>query len=390
MKEVILTGERPTGPLHIGHYAGALKKRVELQNTNKYDIYILIADLQALTDNFDNPKKIRDNILEVVIDNLAVGIEPSKVTFVLQSQIPALLELPILYSNLVTQARLERNPTVKQEMILRGFSKSIPVGFVNYPISQAADITAFKATTIPVGEDQLPMIEQTREIVETFNRIYKTDTLVLPKAVLPDNLVCKRIPGTDGNAKMGKSLGNCIYLKDSEEEVRKKIMSMYTDPNHIRVDDPGNVTNNTVFKYLEAFCCDEDFEKYLPEYKNLDELKAHYERGGVGDVLIKKFLNNIMQELLTPIRERRKYYEEHKEEVYQMLLKDTEKAIEVTNKTLNEVKSAIGINYFNDNEFYDNAADVKQAVSDNENIQKNARRAAYKSVPAYFAAVFKV
>lgn len=354
MKEVILTGERPTGPLHIGHYAGALKKRVELQNTNKYDIYILIADLQALTDNFSNPKKIRDNILEVVIDNLAVGIEPSKVTFVLQSQIPALLELPILYSNLVTQARLERNPTVKQEMILRGFSKSIPVGFVNYPISQAADITAFKATTIPVGEDQLPMIEQTREIVETFNRIYKTDTLVLPKAVLPDNLACKRIPGTDGNAKMGKSLGNCIYLKDSEEEVRKKIMSMYTDPNHIRVDDPGDVTNNTVFKYLDAFCCDEDFEKYLPEYKNLDELKAHYERGGVGDVLIKKFLNNIMQELLTPIRERRKYYEEHKEEVYQMLLKDTEKAIEVTNKTLNEVKSAIGINYFNDNEFYDN------------------------------------
>lgn len=354
MKEVILTGERPTGPLHIGHYAGALKKRVELQNTNKYDIYILIADLQALTDNFDNPKKIRDNILEVVIDNLAVGIEPSKVTFVLQSQIPALLELPILYSNLVTQSRLERNPTVKQEIVLRGFSKSIPVGFVNYPISQAADITAFKATTIPVGEDQLPMIEQTREIVETFNRIYKTDTLVLPKAVLPDNLVCKRIPGTDGNAKMGKSLGNCIYLKDSEEEVRKKIMSMYTDPNHIRVDDPGNVTNNTVFKYLEAFCCDEDFIKYLPEYKNLDELKAHYERGGVGDVLIKKFLNNIMQELLTPIRERRKYYEEHKEEVYQMLLNDTKKAIEVTNKTLNEVKSAIGINYFNDNEFYDN------------------------------------
>ena len=285
MKEVILTGERPTGPLHIGHYAGALKKRVELQNTNKYDIYILIADLQALTDNFDNPKKIRDNILEVVIDNLAVGIDPSKVTFVLQSQIPALLELPILYSNLVTQARLERNPTVKQEMILRGFSKSIPVGFVNYPISQAADITAFKATTVPVGEDQLPMIEQTREIVETFNRIYKTDTLVLPKAVLPDNSSCARIPGTDGNAKMGKSLGNCIYLKDSEEEVRKKIMSMYTDPNHIRVDDPGNVTNNTVFKYLEAFCCDEDFEKYLPEYKNLDELKAS------------KYLNTVLLEI---------------------------------------------------------------------------------------------
>lgn len=354
MKEVILTGERPTGPLHIGHYAGALKKRVELQNTNKYDIYILIADLQALTDNFDNPKKIRDNILEVVIDNLAVGIDPSKVTFVLQSQIPALLELPILYSNLVTQARLERNPTVKQEIVLRGFSRSLPVGFVNYPISQAADITAFKATTVPVGEDQLPMIEQTREIVETFNRIYKTDTLVLPKAVLPDNSSCARIPGTDGNAKMGKSLGNCIYLKDSEEEVRKKIMSMYTDPNHIRVDDPGDVTNNTVFKYLDAFCCDEDFVKFLPEYKNLDELKAHYERGGVGDVLIKKFLNNVMQELLAPIRERRKYYEEHKEEVYKLLEEDTKKAIEVTNKTLNEVKSAIGINYFNDKEFYDN------------------------------------
>lgn len=354
MKEVILTGERPTGSLHIGHYAGALKKRVELQNTNKYDIYILIADLQALTDNFDNPKKIRDNILEVVIDNLSVGIDPSKVTFVLQSQIPALLELPILYSNLVTQARLERNPTVKQEIVLRGFSRSLPVGFVNYPISQAADITAFKATTVPVGEDQLPMIEQTREIVETFNRIYKTDTLVLPKAVLPDNSSCARIPGTDGNAKMGKSLGNCIYLKDSEEEVRKKIMSMYTDSNHIRVDDPGDVTNNTVFKYLDAFCCDEDFEKYLSEYKNLDELKAHYERGGVGDVLIKKFLNNVMQELLAPIRERRKYYEEHKEEVYKLLEEDTKKAIEVTNKTLNEVKSAIGINYFNDKEFYDN------------------------------------
>ncbi len=353
MKEIILTGERPTGPLHIGHYVGALKKRVELQNTGNYDIYILIADLQALTDNFDNPEKIRENILEVVLDNLSVGIDPKKVTFVIQSQIPALLELPILYSNLVTQSRLERNPTVKQEMILRNFNKSIPVGFVNYPISQAADITAFKANIVPVGEDQLPMIEQTREIVESFNRIYKKDVLVMPKAILPDNKSSQRLPGTDGNAKMGKSLGNCIYLKDSEEVVKQKIMGMYTDPNHIRIEDPGSVLNNTVFTYLDAFCTDEHFEKYLPEYKNLDDLKKHYECGGVGDVLIKKFLNNIMQEILTPIRERRKYYEEHKEEIYNMLKQDTKKAIELTNITLNEVKSVIGINYFNDNTFYE-------------------------------------
>ena len=353
MKEIILTGERPTGPLHIGHYVGALKKRVELQNTGNYDIYILIADLQALTDNFDNPEKIRENILEVVLDNLSVGIDPKKVTFVIQSQIPALLELPILYSNLVTQSRLERNPTVKQEIILRNFNKSIPVGFVNYPISQAADITAFKANIVPVGEDQLPMIEQTREIVESFNRIYKKDVLVMPKAILPDNKSSQRLPGTDGNAKMGKSLGNCIYLKDSEEVVKQKIMGMYTDPNHIRIEDPGSVLNNTVFTYLDAFCTDEHFEKYLPEYKNLEDLKKHYECGGVGDVLIKKFLNNIMQEILTPIRERRKYYEEHKEEIYNMLKQDTKKAIELTNITLNEVKSVIGINYFNDNTFYE-------------------------------------
>ena len=353
MKEIILTGERPTGPLHIGHYVGALKKRVELQNTGNYDIYILIADLQALTDNFDNPEKIRENILEVVLDNLSVGIDPKKVTFVIQSQIPALLELPILYSNLVTQSRLERNPTVKQEIILRNFNKSIPVGFVNYPISQAADITAFKANIVPVGEDQLPMIEQTREIVESFNRIYKKDVLVMPKAILPDNKSSQRLPGTDGNAKMGKSLGNCIYLKDSEEVVKQKIMGMYTDPNHIRIEDPGSVLNNTVFTYLDVFCTDEHFEKYLPEYKNLDDLKKHYECGGVGDVLIKKFLNNIMQEILTPIRERRKYYEEHKEEIYNMLKQDTKKAIELTNITLNEVKSIIGINYFNDNTFYE-------------------------------------
>ena len=353
-KYITLTGDRPTGPLHIGHYVGSLRKRVEIQNSGNYNQFVMIADLQALTDNADNPEKIRENVMEVMLDYLAVGLEPDKTTFLLQSEIPALYELPMLYSNLVTVARLQRNPTIKNEIKLRNFENNLPVGFFTYPISQAADITAFGAKYVPVGDDQLPMIEQTREIVETFNRIYKTDTLVLPKAVLPDNLACKRIPGTDGNAKMGKSLGNCIYLKDSEEEVRKKIMSMYTDPNHIRVDDPGDVTNNTVFKYLEAFCCDEDFEKYLPEYKNLDELKAHYERGGVGDVLIKKFLNNVMQELLAPIRERRKYYEEHKEEVYKLLEEDTKKAIEVTNKTLNEVKSAIGINYFNDKEFYDN------------------------------------
>ena len=355
MKKIILTGDRPTGRLHIGHYVGSLRNRVLLQNSGEYDeVYIMIADAQALTDNFDNPSKVRNNVIEVALDYLSVGIDPLKSNLFVQSEVSELTELTFYYMNLVTLSRLQRNPTVKNEIKLRGFETSIPVGFLNYPISQASDITAFEATCVPVGDDQLPMIEQTREIVETFNRIYKTDTLVLPKAVLPDNSSCARIPGTDGNAKMGKSLGNCIYLKDSEEEVRKKIMSMYTDPNHIRVDDPGDVTNNTVFKYLDAFCCDEDFVKFLPEYKNLDELKAHYERGGVGDVLIKKFLNNVMQELLAPIRERRKYYEEHKEEVYKLLEEDTKKAIEVTNKTLNEVKSAIGINYFNDKEFYDN------------------------------------
>lgn len=351
MKEIILTGERPTGPLHIGHYVGALRKRVELQNTDKFDIYILIADLQALTDNFDNPEKIRENILEVVIDNLAVGIDPNKVTFVVQSQIPALYELPLLYSNLVTQARLERNPTVKNEINQKNFNKSIPVGFVNYPISQAADITAFKATTVPVGDDQLPMIEQTREIVETFNRIYKKDVLVMPKAVLPDNESCHRLVGTDGNAKMGKSLGNCIYLKDSPEIIKEKIMAMYTDPNHIKVEDPGKVENNPVFIYLDAFCKEEYFSKYLPEYNNLDELKDHYSRGGLGDMKVKRFLNDVMQDVLKPIREKREYYENHKDEVFEILRRDTKKATEVTNITLNEVKSAIGINYFNDKEF---------------------------------------
>lgn len=350
MKKVILTGERPTGPLHIGHYVGSLKKRVELQDTNEYDIYILIADIQALTDNFDNPKKIRDNIMEVVLDNLAVGIDPNKCTFVVQSQIPALLELPMFYANLVTQSRLERNPTVKQEIILRGFEKSIPVGFVNYPISQAADITAFKATHVPVGIDQLPMIEQTREIVQSFNRVYK-DVLTLPEAVLPDNSNSNRLPGTDGNSKMGKSLGNCIYLKDSPEVIEKKVMSMYTDPNHINISDPGKIEGNTVFTYLDVFSNDEHFKKYLPQYKNLEELKASYQKGGVGDVLIKKFLNNVLQETLKPIREKRKYYEERKEEVFEILKTGKEKAIKVTNEVLKDVKKAIGIDYFDDLDF---------------------------------------
>ena len=350
MKKVILTGERPTGPLHIGHYVGALRKRVEMQNTGDYEIFVLIADLQALTDNFSNPEKIRENILEVTLDNLAVGIDPEKVTFVVQSQIPALYELPMFYANLVSQARLERNPTVKSEIKLRGFDKSIPAGFVNYPISQAADITAFKATHVPVGDDQLPMIEQTREIVETFNRVYK-EVLVMPQAVLPDNETCKRLPGTDGNAKMGKSLGNCIYLKDDEETIKKKVMSMYTDPNHIKVEDPGQVEGNIVFTYLDCFATDKDFEKYLPEYKNLDELKKHYQNGGLGDVVIKKFLNNVMQDVLRPIREKRKYYEERKEEVYNMLEEHAKKATLYTNEVLKEVKSVIGINYFEDESF---------------------------------------
>ena len=351
MKNVILTGERPTGPLHIGHYVGALKKRVEFQNTGKYDIYVLIADLQALTDNFNNPEKIRENILEVVLDNLAVGMDPNKATFVVQSQIPALLEMPMFYSNLVSQARLERNPTVKSEIKLRGFEKSIPVGFVNYPISQAADITAFKANVVPVGDDQLPMIEQTREIVETFNRIYKKDILVMPKAILPENETCHRLPGTDGNSKMGKSLGNCIYLKDSEEEIKRKIMSMYTDPNHIKVEDPGKVEGNIVFTYLDCFVKEDSFKKYLPEYNNLDELKAHYQKGGLGDIKIKRFLNDILQEELKPIREKREYYASKKEEIFKMLEDGKNKATEVTNKTLYEIKDAIGINYFNDKSF---------------------------------------
>lgn len=350
-KYTTLTGDRPTGSLHIGHYVGSLRKRVEIQNSGNYNQFVMIADLQALTDNADNPEKIRENVMEVMLDYLAAGLEPDKTTFLLQSEIPALYELPMLYSNLVTVARLQRNPTIKNEIKLRNFENNLPVGFFTYPISQAADITAFGAKYVPVGEDQLPMIEQTREIVNSFNRIYKTDTLVLPEAILPDNEKCSRLPGIDGNAKMSKSLGNCIYLKDSSEEIKRKVMSMYTDPNHIKVEDPGDTKNNTVFIYLEAFATDEHFKKYLPEYKNLDELKAHYERGGLGDMKVKRFLNDVMQEVMEPIRARREDYEKRKPEVFEMLRQGTLKAIEHSNKILNKVKSDIGINYFEDEEF---------------------------------------
>lgn len=353
MKEKIitLTGDRPTGPLHIGHYVGSLRKRVEIQNSGKYNQFVMIADLQALTDNADNPEKIRENVMEVMLDYLAAGLEPDKTTFLLQSEIPALYELPMYYSNLVTVARLQRNPTIKNEIKLRNFENNLPVGFFTYPISQAADITAFGAKYVPVGDDQLPMIEQTREIVNSFNRIFKTDTLVLPEAILPDNETCSRLPGTDGNAKMSKSLGNCIYLKDTSEEIKRKVMSMYTDPNHIKVEDPGDTKNNTVFIYLEAFATDEHFKKYLSEYKNLDELKAHYERGGLGDMKVKRFLNDVMQEVMEPIRTRREDYEKRKLEVFEMLRQGTLKAIEHTNIILNKVKKDIGINYFDDEEF---------------------------------------
>lgn len=350
-KKVILTGDRPTGPLHIGHYVGSLKKRVEMQNSGEYKQFVMIADLQALTDNADNPGKIRENIMEVMLDYLAVGLEPEKTTFLIQSQIPALYELPMLYSNLVTVSRLQRNPTIKNEIKMRNFENNLPVGFFTYPISQAADITAFNAKYVPVGIDQLPMLEQTREIVNSFNRIYKTDLLVEPEAVLPDLEVCYRFVGTDGNTKMSKSLGNCIYLKDDEETIKKKIMGMYTDPNHIKVEDPGKTEDNPVFIYLEAFSTEEDFKKYLPEYKNLDELKAHYEHGGLGDMKVKKFLNEVMQNILRPIRERREKYEKNKSQIFEMLMEGTKYSIEYTNKILYEVKKSIGINYDTDINF---------------------------------------
>ena len=351
MEKIILTGDRPTGKLHVGHYVGSLKRRVELQNSGEYDkIFIMIADAQALTDNADNPAKIRDNIMEVALDYLSVGIDPTKSNIFVQSHIAELTELSFYYMNLVTVSRLQRNPTVKAEIKMRNFETSIPVGFYTYPISQAADITAFKATTVPAGEDQMPMVEQTKEIVHKFNSIYG-ETLVDPKILLPDNEACLRLPGIDGKAKMSKSLGNCIYLSEEEAEVRKKVMSMYTDPDHIRIEDPGKLEGNTVFTYLDAFCNDDHFAEYLPEYANLDELKAHYQRGGLGDVKVKKFLNNVLQEELSPIRARRKEYEKDIEGVYEILKKGSEEAQKIAAQTVKEVKSAMKIDYFSDPAF---------------------------------------
>lgn len=342
---IILTGDRPTGKLHLGHYIGSLKNRVVLQNEGNYDeMYLMIADSQALTDNFDNPKKVRDNIINVALDYLSVGIDPKKVNIFIQSQIPALTELSFYYMNLVTVSRLQRNPTVKNEIKEKSFEKSIPVGFFCYPISQAADITAFKANIIPVGNDQLPMLEQTNEIVSSFNRIYG-ETLVSCKAILNENKIAQRLPGLDGNAKMSKSLNNGIYLSDPSDVIYKKVMSMYTDPNHIKVEDPGKVEGNMVFTYLDVFSSDEQISKYS-EYKTLDEMKKAYEKGGLGDVKIKKVLYNILEEILSPIREKRRYYEEHLDEVYSILKEGTNKANEKANKTLKEVKKAIMIDFF--------------------------------------------
>lgn len=345
-KKIMLTGDRPTGRLHLGHFVGSLRRRVELQNSGEFDeIYIMIADAQATTDNADNIEKIRENVIEVALDYLACGLDPKKSTIFIQSQIPELCELTFYYLNLVTLSRLQRNPTVKQEIKLRDFETSIPAGFLTYPVSQAADITAFNANIIPVGDDQLPMIEQTREIVRTFNSLYG-ETLVEPTAELPKNKTCSRLPGLDGKAKMSKSLGNCIYLADSPEDIKKKVMGMYTDPNHLRVEDPGNTENNPVFIYLDAFATDDHFKKYLPDYKTLDELKAHYERGGLGDMKVKKFLNDVLQEILEPIRTRREELQNHIPEIYEILKEGSIKARKVAAVTANRVKNAIGINYF--------------------------------------------
>ena len=350
MSKVILTGDRPTGRLHVGHYVGSLKRRVELQNSGEYDkVFIMIADAQALTDNADNPEKVRQNVIEVALDYMACGLDPAKSTLFIQSQIAELCELSFYYMNLVTVSRLQRNPTVKSEIQMRNFETSIPVGFFTYPISQAADITAFKATTVPVGEDQSPMIEQTREIVHKFNSVYG-ETLVEPKILLPDNEACLRLPGIDGKAKMSKSLGNCIYLAEDPKDIKKKVMSMFTDPNHIRIEDPGSLEGNTVFTYLDAFCNDQHFEEYLPDYKNLDELKEHYQRGGLGDVKVKKFLNDVLQEELEPIRKRREELQKDIPYVYEVLKKGSEVARETAAQTLHEVRDAMKINYFDDME----------------------------------------
>lgn len=348
MGKIILTGDRPTGRLHVGHYVGSLKRRVELQNSGEYDeIYIMIADAQALTDNADNPEKVRQNIIEVALDYMSCGLDPNKTNMFIQSQIPELCELTCYYMNLVTVSRLQRNPTVKSEIKLRNFETSIPVGFFTYPISQASDITAFKATTVPAGEDQMPMVEQTKEIVHKFNSVYG-ETLIEPEILLPANHACMRLPGIDGKAKMSKSLGNCIYLSDSSEDVRKKVMSMYTDPSHIQVSDPGKIEGNTVFTYLDAFCRKDHFERYLPDYAGLDELKEHYKRGGLGDVKVKKFLNSVLQEELEPIRAKRKELEQNIPYVYEVLKKGTAAAKSKAEITLSEVKAAMKINYFDD------------------------------------------
>lgn len=348
MKKIILTGDRPTGKLHVGHYVGSLRRRVELQNSGEFDeIYIMIADAQALTDNAENPEKVRENIIEVALDYLSCGLDPEKVHIFIQSQVPELTELAFYYMNLVTVSRLQRNPTVKTEIQMRNFENSIPVGFFTYPISQASDITAFKATTVPVGEDQEPMIEQTREIVRKFNAVYG-ETLVEPEILLPDNKACLRLPGIDGKAKMSKSLGNCIYLSDTPQDIKKKVMSMYTDPNHIQISDPGQVEGNCVFTYLDAFCKEDQFEKYLPEYKNLDELKDHYRRGGLGDVKCKKFLIKVLEEELAPIRARRAELEKDIPAIYDILKKGSVKAQQTAAVTLSEVKDAMRINYFDD------------------------------------------
>ena len=357
MKQVILTGDRPTGRLHVGHYVGSLKERVKLQNSGDYDeVYIMIADAQALTDNAEHPEKVRQNIIQVALDYLACGIDPAKSTIFIQSMVPELTELTFYYMNLVTVARVQRNPTVKSEIQMRNFEASIPVGFFCYPISQAADITAFRATHVPVGEDQLPMLEQCKEIVHKFNTVYG-ETLTDPKIVLPSNKACLRLPGIDGKAKMSKSLGNCIYLSDEEADVKKKIMSMFTDPNHLRVQDPGRVEGNPVFIYLDAFCRDEHFEKFWPEYKNLDEVKAHYMRGGLGDVKVKRFLNNVVQSELEPIRARRKEYEKNIPEVYRILQEGSIRAEKVAAQTLADVKAAMKINYFDDQELIQSQAE---------------------------------
>ena len=346
MKKVILTGDRPTGRLHVGHYVGSLKERVALQNSGKFDeIYIMIADAQALTDNAEHPEKVRQNIVQVALDYLACGLDPEKSTIFIQSMVPELTELTFYYMNLVTVSRVQRNPTVKAEIQMRNFEASIPVGFFCYPISQAADITAFHATAVPVGEDQLPMLEQCKEIVHKFNSVYG-ETLTEPEIILPSNKACLRLPGIDGKAKKSKSLGNCIYHSDESDEIRTKVMSMFTDPNHLRIDDPGEVENNPVFIYLDAFCKDEYFAEFLPDYANLEELKAHYQRGGLGDVKVKKFLNNVIQEELRPIRERRKEWEKRLPDVYDILKTGSEVAEKKAAQTLSEVKHSMQIDYF--------------------------------------------